>query len=75
MILKFERFSYLFGWVFLLDLGTCHYGIGSTRNYGVIIKFERFFYLSGRFFGLESPIIIDAFIESQCITGNGYLML
>ena len=37
----------VFGWVFLLGLSTCHYGIDSTRNYGVILKFERFFYLSG----------------------------
>ena len=52
--------------------------IDSIRNRGMILKFERFSHLSDQSFGFGSSIrfvvpIIGAFIESQCVAGNGYL--
>ena len=34
--------------------------IGSTQECGVVLKFEIFFHLSGQFFGLGSPIGLEA---------------
>ena len=34
--------------------------IGSTQECGVVLKLERFSHLSGRFFGLGSPIRLEA---------------
>ena len=51
--------------------------IGSTQGCEVVLKLEGFSHLSGWSFGLGSLIgwvsIIDAFIDSRCVAGKGYL--